>query len=223
MALLSVIRRWHLRDGISIREIARRTMLSRNTIAKYLANGETSAHYPSRKSPSRLDPYAVELSGWLRFNQQQPRQQRRTAKQMYAALLMKGYIGSCGRVAAFARQWRRAEQERLQTAGRGTFVPLVFVPGEAFQFDWSEDFTQIGGERVKLQIAHFKLSHSRAFFLRVYPLQTDEMLIDVTTVLLGRLTHRCHILETGNHSYRSRNHAAAIDKEGNAKLNRKFG
>ena len=30
MALLSVIRRWHLRDGHSIREIARRTGLSRN-------------------------------------------------------------------------------------------------------------------------------------------------------------------------------------------------
>ena len=65
MALLSVIRRWRLRDGISIREIARRTKLSRNTIAKYLASGETSPHYPHRKSPSQLDPYAAELSSWL--------------------------------------------------------------------------------------------------------------------------------------------------------------
>ncbi|MGB3445728.1 MAG: helix-turn-helix domain-containing protein, partial [Xanthobacteraceae bacterium] len=36
MALLSVIRRWHLRDELSIREISRRTGLSRNTIRKYL-------------------------------------------------------------------------------------------------------------------------------------------------------------------------------------------
>ena len=27
-----------------------------------------------------------------------------------------------------------------QSTGRGTFVPLYFLPGEAFQFDWSEDF-----------------------------------------------------------------------------------
>lgn len=73
MALLSVIRRWHLRDKISIREIARRTKLSRNTIAKYLASGETCPRHPPRKSPSRLDPYAAELSRWLRTNQQQPR------------------------------------------------------------------------------------------------------------------------------------------------------
>ena len=36
MALLSVIRRWHFREQLSIREICRRTGLSRNTIRKYL-------------------------------------------------------------------------------------------------------------------------------------------------------------------------------------------
>ncbi|CAN5197316.1 hypothetical protein BH09PSE3_BH09PSE3_01280 [soil metagenome] len=36
MALLSVIRRWHFREGMPIREIERRTGLSRNTIRKYL-------------------------------------------------------------------------------------------------------------------------------------------------------------------------------------------
>jgi AcrR family transcriptional regulator len=39
VAILSVIRRWHFREGISVREIARRTKLSRNTIAKYFASG----------------------------------------------------------------------------------------------------------------------------------------------------------------------------------------
>ena len=57
-------------------------------------------------------------------------------------------------------------------------MPLAFLPGEAFQFDWSEDWAFIGGERTKLQVAHFKLSHSRAFILRAYPQQTHEMLFD---------------------------------------------
>ena len=47
---------------------------------------------------------------------------------------------------------------------------LTFALGEAFQFDWSEDWAVINGERTKLQVAHFKLSHSRAFLLRAYPL-----------------------------------------------------
>ncbi len=36
MALLSLIRRWHFRERMPIREIERRTGLSRNTIRKYL-------------------------------------------------------------------------------------------------------------------------------------------------------------------------------------------
>ena len=36
----------------------------------------------------------------------------------------------------------------------------------------------LGGERTKLQVAHFKLSHSRAFLVRAYLLQTHEMLFD---------------------------------------------
>ncbi|VDY12624.1 protein of unknown function [Thiomonas sp. OC7] len=36
VATLSVIRRWALREQMSIREISRRTGLSRNTIRKYL-------------------------------------------------------------------------------------------------------------------------------------------------------------------------------------------
>ena len=38
VALLSVIRRWHYREGVPIRAIARRTGLSRNTVRKYLAS-----------------------------------------------------------------------------------------------------------------------------------------------------------------------------------------
>ena len=39
MGFLSVIRRWALREEMPIREIARRTGLSRNTIKKYLREG----------------------------------------------------------------------------------------------------------------------------------------------------------------------------------------
>ena len=97
---------------------------------------------------------------------------------MHADLAALGYDGSYNRVAAFARDWKAAPAAEQKTTGRGVFVPLAFLPGEAFQFDWSEDWAVIAGERTKLQVAHFKLSYSRVFILRAYPQQTHEMLFD---------------------------------------------
>jgi transposase len=115
---------------------------------------------------------------WLQREAGRNRKRRRNLKQLYRDLRALGFAGSYDRVAAFARDWQRRERERTQQAGRGTFVPLQFAPGEAFQFDWSEDWIRIGGKSIKLQMAHFKFCHSRAFCLRAYPLQTHEMLFD---------------------------------------------
>jgi transposase len=178
MELLSVIRRWHQRSHYSIREISRRTGLSRNTVRKYLRSDIVEPKLNIFDRPSRLDPYADKLSHMLRVEAGKSRKQKRTIKQLHVDLAALGYDGSYGRVAAFARDWKEARREEQQTCGRGAYVPLTFGPGEAFQFDWSEDWAIIGGERTKLQVAHFKLSHSRAFLLRAYPQQTHEMLFD---------------------------------------------
>ena len=178
MALLSVIRRWHFRQDVPIREIERRTGLSRNTIRKYLRAEAVEPKFKVPDRPSKLDPFAEKLAGWLRQEAGKSRKQKRTAKRLHADLVALGYDGSYGRVAAFVCRWKSDRQREEQTSGRGTFVPLVFQPGEAFQFDWSEDWAIVAGERTKLQVAHTKLSHSRAFIVRAYLLQTHEMLFD---------------------------------------------
>jgi transposase len=178
MAFLSIILRWYLREHVPIREIARRTGLSRNTIRKYLRLDVIEPKFEVPDRPSRLDPYADKLLAWLKREAARSRKQKRTIKQLHADLVSLGYDGSYGRVAAFVRDWREDCRRQQQTSGRGTFVPLAFAPGEAFQFDWSEDWAIIGGVRVKLQAAHFKLSYSRAFIVRAYFLQTHEMLFD---------------------------------------------
>ena len=67
MALLSIIRRWYLREEIPIREIERRTGLSRNTIRKYLRSGAVEPKFKVPERPSKLDPFAEKLSAWLRI------------------------------------------------------------------------------------------------------------------------------------------------------------
>ena len=91
VATLSVIRRWALREHLSIREIARRSGLSRNTIKKYLRAGAVEPRYARRVSPSRLDAYAERLSGWLKSETTKSRKQRRTLKQMHADLVALGF------------------------------------------------------------------------------------------------------------------------------------
>jgi transposase len=73
MALLSVIRRWHFRDHLSIREIARRTGLSRNTIRKYLRSDTVAPQFKAPDRPSKLDSYVERLSAWLRREMGRPR------------------------------------------------------------------------------------------------------------------------------------------------------
>lgn len=178
VALLSVIRRWHLREGMPIRQISRKTGLSRNTIRKYLASGTVEPCYSRRKVPTKLDDYEATLTSWLFREAKRHRKQRRSLRQLHTDLVQLGYSGSYDRVAAFARQWRQSQQEALRTASKNTFVPLQFAPGEAFQFDWSEDYARIGGVKTKLQVAHMKLCYSRAFILRAYLQQSHEMLFD---------------------------------------------
>lgn len=73
MAFLMVIRRWALRDKLPIREIARRTGISRNTIKKYLTEGIVEPAFQTPDRPSKLDPYASQLTGWLISDQRKSR------------------------------------------------------------------------------------------------------------------------------------------------------
>jgi transcriptional regulator with XRE-family HTH domain len=66
MELLSVIRRWRYRQNFSIREIARRTGLSRNTVRKYLRSDSVEPKFNTPERPSRLDPFADKLAQMLR-------------------------------------------------------------------------------------------------------------------------------------------------------------
>ncbi len=83
MATLNVIRRWALRDQMSIREISRRTGLARNTVKKYLRSDETEPSYERRVSSSKLDPYAEKLATWLGIEATKSRKQRRTLRPIH--------------------------------------------------------------------------------------------------------------------------------------------
>ena len=180
---LAKIRRLYFRDKLSIKEICRQTSLSRNTVRTWLRESEmVEPKYPPRKIVTKLDDYADTLKTWLKADSGRNKRERRTKGQMWLELRALGYTGSYGRVCAFARDWKTSEG--LATS-KGAFIPLKFAHGEAFQFDWSTEYTFIGGLRRRVELAHTKLCASRAFWLVAYPGQGHEMLFDAHARAFG--------------------------------------
>ena len=173
---LAKIRRLYFRDKQSIKEICRQTGLSRNTVRTWLRESEmVEPKYPVRRVVTKLDNYAETLRTWLKADSTRNKRERRTKGQMWLELRALGYTGSYGRLCAFARAWKASV---TLAATKGAFIPLKFHLGEAFQFDWSTEYTFIAGLRRRVELAHTKLCASRAFWLVAYPGQGHEMLFD---------------------------------------------
>src|SRR5450830_1146106 len=120
VALLGIIRRWHLRDQVPLREIARRLGISRNTVRRYIRAETIEPAYADRRPRSSLDRYTLKLSAWLKTEAVKSRKQRRTLKQLHLELRSLGYEGSYDRVAAFARRWKVDQLERVNSASKST-------------------------------------------------------------------------------------------------------
>ncbi|WP_175891567.1 hypothetical protein [Burkholderia cepacia] len=95
MGILAKIRRMYFREKVPLREIARRTGLSRNTVRSWLRQTDAvEPKYPKRVSPSVVDEWAAQLTGWLRADSHRPKRDRRMARFMFEAIRGEGYAGS---------------------------------------------------------------------------------------------------------------------------------
>jgi len=191
MAMIGKVRRMRHRQKKSVREIARITSLSRNTVRKWLrAPTQGEPKYRRGTQPRKLSPFHERLEQALKADSHRPKHERRSARALYAELKLIGYDGGYSRVTDFIRDWRLGEGHAV---GTSAFVPLAFELGEAFQFDWSEEGLVVGGIYYRLQVAHMKLCASRAFWLVAYPSQGHEMLFDAHTrsfAALGGIARR---------------------------------
>ena len=190
MEMLGKVRRMHLRDKLSLHEIAKRTGLARNTIRSWLRT-TTEAGPPTYRRSSgavKLSQFHAAVEQALKVDAHRNKQNRRTAKALFAQIKADGYVGGYSQLTAFIRDWRGKEGKAPHA-----FVPLKFDLGEAFQFDWSEEGLVIGGIYRRMQVSHLKLCASRAFWLVAYPSQGHEMLFDAHTrsfIALGGIPRR---------------------------------
>jgi transposase len=162
------------RDGESVRAIAKRYRLSRNTVRKYLRRGEVEPRYQRREeSKPKLGPFLGDLEQLLEEEAKRPKPERRSALLLFEELQRRGYAGGYDSVRRQVRAWK-AERRSVGDV----FIPLCFEPGEAFQFDWSAETLVLGGRTTKVSLAHFRLCHSRLPICFGYVRESLEMVMD---------------------------------------------
>lgn len=172
---IAKIRRYHFVEKRGIKEIARDLKISKNTVRKVIRSGKTKHEYTREAQPlPKLGPYLTTLNELLEKDWKNPRKKRMTAVRLWEMLADQGYEGSYDSIQRHVRRWR-LEKGKIKT---GTFIPLDFSPGDAYQFDWSLEMAVIAGEPRKIKVAHFRLCHSRKFFVVAYFRETQEMVMD---------------------------------------------
>ena len=114
MAMIGKVRRMHHRQKKSVREIARATSLSRNTVRKYLRVEQLDEpRYERRLVPTKLTPFHEAIKQALKADARRPRRERRTALALYGELKAAGYGGGYSRLTDFIRAWRQSEGQAV--------------------------------------------------------------------------------------------------------------
>lgn len=143
------------RDGMSVRGMARTLRHSRRKIRDALATPEPRG-YTRRVAPPApvLGPFHAIIDAILAADEQAPRKQRHTARQVFRRLGAEhGYGGGYDAVRRYIGKHRRRERE--------TFIPLSHDPGQRLECDFGHihvDFPD-GRRRVSVLLATWAYSY----------------------------------------------------------------
>ena len=182
------IRREYFVKKKPIKEIVRDVKVSRNTVRKVVRSEATAFSYDRRSQPMpKLGPWRDDLDRMLEANEAKGKRERLTLMRIFEDLEGRGYGGGYDAVRRYAKTWRRRRSSTLTQA----YIPLVFAPGEAYQFDWSHEYVVLAGVTTKVKVAHVRLCHSRMFFVRAYPRESQEMVFDAHDRAFGFFDGAC--------------------------------
>ena len=167
----AAVRHFVFIEGNSRREAARVFGLSRETVSKMcrfsLPPGYTRTKPVKKPKLGTLLPM---IDAILEADGTAPSKQRHSAKRIFERLRDEhGYAGGL----TVVRDYVRVARGRL----RETFVPLAHPPGHA-QVDFGEAIGVIDGVRQKIHFFCMDVPQSDAPFVKAYPAETTEALLD---------------------------------------------
>ena len=171
----SYIRTAHRVYGKKIKQIARETGHSKNTIKKVL-RGEYSGYKPRDVQPYPvLGPYLKLIDEWLADDKQRPKRQRHTAVRIYNRLRQEhDFQGSETTV----RRYVREAKLRLGIGSQQVFIPSDPQVGVEAEVDWGRCIAILAGVETQLRLFCMRSKCSGKHFVCCYPCERQQALFD---------------------------------------------
>lgn len=134
-------------QGVSIKKIAKRLKVSKNTVRKYLRSSEPP-RFKARGYESLLDPHKATIKEMLG--------KQYIGTRICNELLKTGYSGSLSTVHRYISALKDTEQLKANVTTR-----VETEPGKQMQYDWKEWYLPVEGRLVKIYLHEVVLSYSR--------------------------------------------------------------
>lgn len=179
MELFAKIRRDARVEGLSIRGLAKRYQVGRDTVRQALLDPVPPARKTPERSSPRLDAFKPAIDAMLTEDTTAPRKQRHTARRILARLLEEH--GAEELSYSTVRDYVRIRRAQIDVeAGRRVevFVPQEHAPGAEAEVDFGEVWVVLDGVKTKCHMFVFRLSHSGKAIHRIYPTQAQEAFLE---------------------------------------------
>jgi transposase len=153
------------RQGLSLREISDKLGIHRNTVTKYVRQGQAPKYRKVKRKQSILTPYLQLIDQWLE-------QDNFRATWIYQQIKNLGYEGGYDTVKHHVRKVK----ERYR---RKAYIRFETVPGLQGQMDWADfQVSNPGGDPISLYLFLLILGFSRAMYAELLPVCTLQAFMD---------------------------------------------
>lgn len=173
VSLRESIRNWVIIEGKSQKEAAKEFRVSRDTVAKLLAEEGNSPvrqyHRTKQKKAPKTEAALPQILQWLEDNE---RYRRWSPKQQWTAHHMWSELRSQG--IDIAESTVRLLVRKHNNKRKPAYVPLEFAPGERAEFDFGEATIELNGQLVKRPYLAGRLRYSGVMSVEFFPTQRQD-------------------------------------------------
>jgi transposase len=161
--------------GKTIKEIARETGHSKNTVKKALKGQPCTYKEREKQVHSALGPYLKTIDSWLLDDKDKPKKQRHTATRIYNRLKHElGFSGSDRTV----RHYVREAKVKLGISVNKVFIPLEPDAGREAEIDWGQAKAVIGGHEETIKFFCMRSKYSGKHFVSCYLCERQQAFFD---------------------------------------------